>query len=197
MKDIIQEKRVNFNFINNISNTQNLTSQSNYLITQLLTKSTDLNKRLIKYIDHNNQITFNSTELHRFMQKRKEFLNHLYLVCHMTSGSPLRKSEMLNITFKNSLKLVLRNIYYDEQSKLIMINTFYHKNQAMTQKSKNNIRFLCRKASDILILYLLYFNPLYEFILIQTKQVNALSCYLFNDKNQQFNQDTMSDFLSV
>ena len=86
LKDIIQEKQVNFNFINISSHTQNLIEQSNLLITLLLTKDSILNKKLVK---SDNKIIFNLIELQSFFKKRREFLNHFYLICHMTSGSPL------------------------------------------------------------------------------------------------------------
>ena len=208
LEDIIQERKANFNFIELKSETQDLSNHQNYFIQQLLKNKSSLNQLLIEKMD-NTSIIFKEQALYQYFKQRKLFLKHLYILMHITSGSPLRKTELLNITFKNSVEKLYRSVYFDEKSKLIMINTFYHKGQSITQKSKNNIRFLTRDISNLLIFYLLYYNPLYEFLLfhIQSNSTTnstenlthhselSYSAYVFSENNQQLSASTIQDFI--
>ena len=60
----------------------------------------------------------------------------------MTSGSPIRGTEILTLKIKNQKGRSLRNIYINKKSHLIMLNTEYYKGFLIIRDIKPNIRFL-------------------------------------------------------
>lgn len=81
-----------------------------------------------------------------------EFLQRLLLLVHMSSGQPLRESELFSVTWRNTQRQ--RNVYLKHG--LVMLHTTYHKGQQQTGKFKDNIRFLPAAVGDLLVDYLVY-----------------------------------------
>lgn len=79
-----------------------------------------------------------------------EFLKRLLVLIHMASGQPLRASELLSVTWRNTQRR--RNVYLKHG--LVMLYTTYHKGQQQMGKFKDNIRFLSAAISDLLLDYL-------------------------------------------
>lgn len=122
-------------------------------------------------------ISLSSKAMAIYEAHAQELLRHLLILCHITSGQPLREPELLSITWRNTARL--RNVYIWQR--LVMIHTQYHKGQQQSGMYKNNIRFLPRAVGDLLLDYTAYVLPLRQLFLHQQTTAQALlSPYLWS-----------------
>ena len=91
----------------------------------------------------------------------QDFLKRLLVLCHVTSGQPLRQPELLSIRWQNTDRQ--RHILLWE--KLVLIHTQYHKGQQQSGAYKENVRFLPRAIGNLLLDYLAYVMPLRQLFL--------------------------------
>lgn len=106
----------------------------------------------------------------------QELLRRLLLLCHITSGQPLREPELLSVTYYNTARP--RHLFIWQ--KLVMIHTQYHKGQEQSGRYKDNIRFLPRAVGNLLLDYIAYVLPLRQlFLRQQTTPRSLLSPYLW------------------
>jgi hypothetical protein len=105
----------------------------------------------------------------------QDFLKRLLVLCHVTSGQPLRQPELLSIRWQNTDRQ--RHILLWE--KLVLIYTQYHKGQQQSGAYKENVRFLPRAVGNLLLDYLAYVMPLRQLFLRQPKPKALISPYLW------------------
>jgi len=105
----------------------------------------------------------------------QDFLKRLLVLCHVTSGQPLRQPELLSIRWQNTDRQ--RHILLWE--KLVLIYTQYHKGQQQSGAYKENVRFLPRAVGNLLLDYLAYIMPLRQLFLRQPKPKALISPYLW------------------
>jgi superfamily II DNA helicase RecQ len=171
----------------------NLESYKDYLVKVLLESKSKLNKRYIKKVINNKPI-FNISKVNKFYSTRKEFIELLTLALYLTTSSPLRGEELVNLIYKNTRDNI-RNIIFNKEEELIVITTSYYKSYNITRKNKENIRFLNKDLSTILIYYLVYVIPLYYYFNIEFLEVTTLSPYLLENKGKPISSTTLSTTL--
>ncbi|KAM7210245.1 hypothetical protein V8F06_014373 [Rhypophila decipiens] len=89
--------------------------------------------------------SLSTTAIAIYEASAQEFLRRLLVLCHITSGQPLREPELLSITWKNTVRL--RHIFIWER--LVMIRTQYHKGQQQSGIYRENIRFLPESVGNL------------------------------------------------
>ena len=105
----------------------------------------------------------------------QDFLERLVVLCHITSGQPLREPELLCVTWRNTEKP--RHIFIWQR--LVMIYTQYHKGQQQSGIHKNNARFLPKAVGDLLLDYIAYVLPLRQLFLRQKTPHALITPYLW------------------
>jgi hypothetical protein len=94
------------NLLNNIDyfilDNSSLVDYKDYLPKLLLNPKSSLYKRFISNISSSNKINYKISNINKFYTIRKEFINLLALAIYLTSSSPLRGEELINITYKNT-----------------------------------------------------------------------------------------------
>ena len=105
----------------------------------------------------------------------QEFLRRLLVLCHITSGQPLREPELLSATWKNTARL--RHIFLWER--LVMVHTQYHKGQQQSGVYRENIRFLPESVGNLLLDYVAYVLPLRQLFMRQRTPQGLISPYLW------------------
>jgi Orsellinic acid/F9775 biosynthesis cluster protein D/Helicase conserved C-terminal domain/DEAD/DEAH box helicase len=121
-------------------------------------------------------VRFNNKAIDVYEAKVQDFLKRLLILCHITSGQPLREPEMLSILWRNTSRH--RHIMIWE--KLVMIFTQYHKGQQQSGVYKDNIRFLPKPIGDMLLQYIGLVLPLRQIFLRQRKPKEVISPYLWS-----------------
>jgi hypothetical protein len=106
----------------------------------------------------------------------QDFLRRLLVLCHVTSGQPLRQPELLSVRWQNTDRQ--RHVLLWE--KLVLIHTQYHKGQQQTGAYKENVRFLPKAVGHLLLDYLAYVIPLRQLFLRQRKRQALISPYLWS-----------------
>ena len=106
----------------------------------------------------------------------QDLLKRLMVLCHLTSGQPLRQPELLSIKWRNTARL--RNILIWQGH--IMLYTQYHKGQQQSGMYKNNMRFLPKQIGNLLLDYMAYVLPLRQLFLRQKSPRALLSPHLFS-----------------
>ena len=84
----------------------------------------------------------------------QEFLKRILILCHISSGQPLREPELLSVTWRNAARQ--RHIFIWQ--KLVMIYTQYHKGQQQSGVYKDNMRFLPKASGDLSWIILLMYS---------------------------------------
>ncbi|KAH9210133.1 hypothetical protein DL95DRAFT_281368, partial [Leptodontidium sp. 2 PMI_412] len=97
----------------------------------------------------------------------QEFLKPLLVLCHIPGGPPLRASELLLAMWFNNARQ--RHLFIWE--KLLMIY--------QSRAYKNNIRFILKAISNLLLLYIVFVLPLRQLFLRQQKPGALISPYLW------------------
>ena len=122
-------------------------------------------------------ISLSSKAMAIYEAHAQELLRHLLVLCHITSGQPLREPELLSVTWRNTVRM--RNVLIWQQ--LVMIHTQYHKGQQQSGMYKDSIRFLPQAVGDLLLDYTAYVLPLRQLFFRQQKKAQALlSPYLWS-----------------
>lgn len=106
----------------------------------------------------------------------QDFLGAIVLPCQGSAGPPVRASELLSVTVRNTARP--RHIFIWE--KLVMLYIQYHKGQEQSGIYKDNIRFLPKAFGDLLLIFLAYVQPLRQIFLRQRKLGALLSPYLWS-----------------
>lgn len=95
------------------------------------------------------------------------FKKRLLLLIYLTSGLPLRGTELVTLRFLNSLK-DQREIFLDIGSNLFIVNISYYKSQGNSERRAANIRYLPPRVSYLVLLYIVLVYPFTEFLNIST-----------------------------
>jgi len=193
IEDSLNERTVNFCFVNYITKKQDLTTYKDFMIKRLF----NVNDNLSQQFDtiKNNEFVYKQKNINEYLLNRKKFIEYLLLLVHMTSDASVKGTEILTTKYKNTLNNRMRNIFFNEKSKLFMINIDYHKGQSITRNTKNNIRFLSHKVSYLLCTYLIFIQSFYDFIKINIRNEDTLSSYLFENNNKEFTSEHLTNVM--
>ena len=101
------------------------------------------------------------------------FKKHLLLLIYLTSGLPLRGTELVTLRFLNSLK-DQREIFLEIGSNLFILNISYYKGQGHSKKRASNIRYLPPRVSYLVLLYIVLIYPFVEFLKLSISSVKKL-----------------------
>lgn len=196
IKDDISNISKNFNFTRYISKDQNLEAYNNFIILKLLSKDSLINRTLIKDINSStNEIKWKEDNIRELYNNRTKFLELLLLAIYLTSGAPIRGTEIVILKYFNTITTSLRNVLIDNKTNLVKIRTTYHKSMNITRQSNNTIRFLSPKLSNILKAYIIFFIPLYKFINIEHYKAKEISPYIFENKGRVYTSERLSSIL--
>jgi hypothetical protein len=141
------------------------------------------------------RLEFNLTTVAKLYTNRTRFLELLLAAIYLTSGSLMRREELLTIRYQNTLTTKIRNLVIDSRTYLIRIVTTYHKSFNITRAEKTNVRFLSPRLSRITATYLLVFLPLYHFLNIYHSDQKQISPDLFENNSVRYTNVQLSSIL--
>lgn len=131
------------------------------------------------------QLVLYKRQLKLYIREVKEFLRLCLLLAHITSGLPLRGTELCTLRFLNSIK-DKRELILDKDTSLFILNISYKKNQDNNVKQQgSNIRYLPRSVSSIFFYYIVLVLPFLDFLVLSSSPglpspaQLSLSPYLF------------------
>jgi hypothetical protein len=123
-------------------------------------------------------------QVRRYLRRVDAFLELLLFLMHTTGGQPARGTEILSIRVCNR-QLQDRNvIIIDGQA---MFVTRYHKSQWQWDRLKVVLRFLPARVGQLLAVYLVYMQPLREFLTVGMLS-GQWSDYLWTDGQKLWQQ---------
>ena len=129
-----------------------------------------------------------------------EFLKTLALAIHLTSGSPVRGSEILMVIYKNS-SMFMRDIYIDNNTKLVRILTRYGKIRATTNQKCPTVRFVNQRLNRLIIHYLVIALPFSNHLNIirwaRDGRNYPISGLLFKDGGERLSDVVFAQFLRL
>lgn len=149
--------------LRDIEEIKDLKTTNVYFLDKLLTKGSYYNRKLLKSTS-SSTIAFKPRAIERFNRDINKAIEYLALSIYLTSGGPLRATELSTIIYKN-IESLTRSILYNNEEKLISITTNYYKSKNISRKEKTNLRYLSPRLSRLLIVYILYIIPFKEYIL--------------------------------
>ena len=114
----------------------------------------------------------------RYVRSVKRFLERLLLACHVTSGQPGRGTEITTIRRVNGL-LQDRNVFVADGRVMTVVR--YHKSQSQWDKPKVVPRFLPWRLGQVMVMYLAYVQPFYEYLTVHVLGGN-FSEYVWGDE---------------
>lgn len=118
----------------------------------------------------------------------QEFLKRLSVLIHISGGQPVRESEFLSMTYRNTQRRRSIMIRFDR----VMVHVQYHKGQQQTGNYKENVRFLAESVAGLLLDYIVYVLPLRERFLRQTSSGSLLSPYLWEKDGKVWPESHLS-----
>ena len=114
----------------------------------------------------------------RYVRLVKRFLERLLLACHVTSGQPGRGTEITTIRRVNGL-LQDRNVFVADGRVMTVVR--YHKSQSQWDKPKVVPRFLPWRLAQVMVVYLAYVQPFYEYLTVHVLG-GSFSEYVWGDE---------------
>lgn len=175
---------------------------NNALIRDYILKTPLLRGKVFK-TSRENKLVLDLTVTKAYLRDVKEFLKLCLLVIHLTSGLPLRGTELTTLRFLNSYK-DKREMFLDKASHLFILNISYYKGKEQREKETSNIRYLCREASRVFLLYITLVSPFVGFLNLAAasspssyKRLLPLSCYFFHHEKQVLTSRELSIRLST
>lgn len=137
---------------------------------------------------------WNQSQTLRFFTTRRKFLRLLLIAVHLMGGSPLRGEELLILLYRNVDKIEggVRHLIYDRETRLIRVTTRWYKSFNITRKNRSNLRFLPPSLSLIIVYYLVYVMPLYNYLRLQYLDQNEISPFLFEEEGRQLTSTILS-----
>ncbi|KFZ23101.1 hypothetical protein V502_02420 [Pseudogymnoascus sp. VKM F-4520 (FW-2644)] len=120
----------------------------------------------------------------------QDFLGSGLIGCHVPPGPPVRASELLSVTWRNTARQ--RHLLMWEKS--VMLYVQYHKGQQQSGVYKDNIRFLPKAIGDLLLTYIAYVIPLQQMFLRQQTLASITKEKFAAKERANFNmEDNMGD----
>ena len=159
---------------------------SEFLRSEILANKALLNQFFILV---NNNLELNSEKVKVYLADLLEFKKLCLLCIYLTTGLPLRGTELVTLRFLNSIKDI-REIFLDISSSLFIVNISYYKGQTLSEKRASNIRYLPPYLSEIILLYIVLIDPFIEFLNIsllsskKLKSIKSLIPYFFFVNNK-------------
>ncbi|OQN95159.1 hypothetical protein B0A48_18856 [Cryoendolithus antarcticus] len=105
----------------------------------------------------------------------QELLKRLCILIHVSGGQPVRESEFLAMTWRNTQRRRSVTICHER----VMIHVRYHKGQQQTGRYKENVHFLAYSVGELLLDYIVYVMPLRQILLRQQTPKALLSPFLW------------------
>ena len=88
-----------------------------------------------------------------YIRAIRRFKERLFVLVHITRGTPARGTEIISIQYKNSVNgRGTRGVYIN--GGLVLFITSYHKGYSASKKVKIIHRYVLREVSEIVIYYL-------------------------------------------
>ena len=135
-------------------------SNNNFLKEEIFKDSSLFNQFFIlKDLD----LKLNLKEVNKYLKDLLEFKKLCLLLVYLTTGLPLRGTELVTLRYLNSYK-DKREIFLDISSNLFIINISYYKGQGLSNKKASNIRYLPSNVSKIFLLYIVLVDPFINFL---------------------------------
>ena len=172
----------------------NSNTYNNFLKNEIFNNSLLLN-RFFKKI--NNNLQLNSQEVKSYLKDILEFKKLCLLLIYLTTGLPLRGTELVTLRYLNSYK-DKREIFLDIGSNLFILNISYYKSQGLSDQRASNIRYLSPEISRIFLLYIVLIDPFIEFLNInllsikKLKKTKSLVPYFFYVNNRLLESKDLS-----
>lgn len=133
-----------------------------YFLKELLDKRTKYYKNFVKTFK-NNKIIFKRAKIEKFLKDLNNFIELLALGIYLTSGGPLRGTELTTLLYKN-IEVKNRSLIYSKEEQLFILTTDYYKTQNITRKENINVRLLPPRLSKIVLIYLITIIPFRDYI---------------------------------
>jgi hypothetical protein len=129
---------------------EELQEKDKWLLDRVCTE-TSLNKRFMKS-SNRGPPTWRVPAVKAYLSHVAEFLSHLLLLIHITSGQPARGTELLTVQWRNSREGLRRTVYLENG--LVSIITSSIKGYSMEESTRIIHRYLPPEVGELLIYYL-------------------------------------------
>ena len=172
----------------------NSINNNNFLSEEIFNNSSLRNRF---FIVNNSNFELNKRAVKEYLKTLLEFKKYCLLLIYLTSGLPLRGTELVTLKYLNSYK-DKREIFLDISSNLFIINISYYKGQVLSDKRASNIRYLPLSVSQIFLLYIVLVDPFISFLninLLSSKKLiknKSLIPYFFFVNNRLLDSKDLS-----
>jgi hypothetical protein len=104
--------------------------------------------------DTTGKVVWNQRAVRTYGDKINDFLKHLLLLVHLTSGQPARGTELLSLRHSNTMQGHHRNIFI--KNGMVSTVTSWHKGYTVTGSTKTIHRYVPNQVGELIIYYLTY-----------------------------------------
>lgn len=118
----------------------------------------------------------------------QEFLKRLGVLIHISAGAPVRESELMSTTWRNTQRPRSISIRHGR----VMIHLTYHKSQKQSGKYRDNIRFLAHPIGNLFLDYIVYVSHLRQIFLRQISSTALLSPFLWEKEGKVWPEGKLS-----
>jgi hypothetical protein len=114
-------------------------------------------------ISSSKELVLDKAKVSLYLKEVIEFKKLCLLLVYLTSGLPLRGTELVTLRFLNSNK-DSRELFLDKSgSNLFILNILYFKSQGLRLAQGSNIRYLPLGVSRLFLLYIVLIDPLVNY----------------------------------
>jgi len=123
----------------------------------------------------------------------QDFLAHLCVLIHISSGQPLREPEFFSMMWRNTEQRRHITVRFGR----VMIHTTYGKQQQQQGLRQDSVRFLAQPIGNLLLDYLVYVLPLRERFLRQSSPRALLPPLLWEQGGEVWRESRLSSSLKA
>jgi superfamily II DNA helicase RecQ len=172
----INERRPGASFITDIRNAARFQDGLNWLFQQVI-RTPALSESFIRH-RRDEAWYVQGAAVAQYEASVQQFLEYLFVVAHVASGQPGRRSELLGIRWCNK-QADTRSIFMRDGYVIFALS--YHKSMNLTNAARFPVRAFLPEAGVLLIQYLVLVIPFRKWLLNRTKGSSPISEYLWSN----------------
>ena len=155
-----------------------LLAETQLAILNKIEASPELQRTFVRQLDFRRPaFCFCPNAIALYEERIQDFLERLLVIIHVSSGPPLRASELLSVIVSNTDDR-RRSVIVWEKS--VLLRVLDHKSLDLTGSEKDKLRFLPAEIGSLLLTFLAFVQPLRRVFLRQIKPEARLSPYLWS-----------------
>ncbi|KAG6248565.1 hypothetical protein E4U49_008391 [Claviceps purpurea] len=196
LDDDLEDKVFNGSWLTHPKNAK-LLSGANSALMKSIGQRSDLMSQFCNYDAEEDETKLNKRAAEVYEENVQEFLQAIATLLHISPMPPMRAPELLSIKWFNT-RSQRRDLFLSEG--MLMLHVKYHKSRELTDKDRDNVRFVPVDVAELVLTFIAMVQPLrltFRRLMQPDEKDTDLSPCLFSYLNgKEWEKDKLSNILN-